>query len=110
MSFSQPKRADTCSARARAAAPKRSSYFRGIPKVDISSSAISVVMGPTSGSFSTRSERLTERISACTFVLGTAVKEIRVLVFLDLVSLLGRQSGLRKTVDDPLDILLSLER
>jgi len=37
------------------------------------SSAISVVMGPTSGSFS--SERApTERIAACTFVLGTAAK------------------------------------
>ena len=50
-----------------------------------------------------------ERISACTFVLGTAVKELGYW-FLELVSLLGRQSGLRKTVDDPLDILLPLER
>jgi hypothetical protein len=89
----------------RSARAKRCSYFPGIHKVDISFSAISVVMGPTSGSFSTRSERLTEQNSAWDRRLGNSG-----IGFLELVSLLGRQSGLRKTVDDPLDILLSLER
>ena len=90
--------------------PERSSYFRGIPKPDIFFQRNFCRYGPYERKLF-HSERAPYGTNFSPyFRFRTAVKEIRVLVFLELVSLLGRQSGLRKTVDDPLDILLSLER
>ena len=75
------RRPPPCHVDPRVRGPGMLHNFRGIPKPDISSSAIAVVMGLRAEVFPLRASALRSEFQACTFVLGTVVQEIKVLIF-----------------------------